>query len=182
VPLPFAFKIPFIVPAPPFAAGRTPVTPVVKGKPVTFVATIAEGVPNAGVTNVGEVAKTNKPVPVSSVIAVLRLAEDGVSSAVATPVPKPETPEEIGSPVALVRVPLAGVPSVGVVITGAVSVLFVSVCVPVNVTTAGSSVNVISLSLFPASSAVVIAMPDEPIRFNRARCVRFDPESVLMVW
>ena len=33
-----------------------------------------EGVPSAGVTRVGEVAKTNAPVPVSSVRAVAKLA------------------------------------------------------------------------------------------------------------
>ena len=38
--------------------------------PVKFVATPLAGVPNAGVTNVGLVANTNAPLPVSSDIAV----------------------------------------------------------------------------------------------------------------
>lgn len=41
-----------------------------------------------GVVNVGLVAKTSKPDPVSSVIAAARLALDGVPSHVATPAPK----------------------------------------------------------------------------------------------
>jgi hypothetical protein len=49
-----------------FAIGRTPVTPVVKGKPVALVSTRDDGVPKAGVTKVGLVAKTAAPVPVSS--------------------------------------------------------------------------------------------------------------------
>ena len=43
--------------------------------PVIFVPTSADGVPKAGVTNVGEVAKTAEPVPVSSVTAPDKLAE-----------------------------------------------------------------------------------------------------------
>jgi hypothetical protein len=71
------------------------------------------GVPNNGVTNVGLVANTNEPVPVSSVTAVIKLALDGVAKNVAIPVAKPETPVDIGKPVALVNVTDVGVPKVG---------------------------------------------------------------------
>ena len=37
---------------PPFAPGSIPVTPVVNGRPVTFVITPLAGVPRAGATNV----------------------------------------------------------------------------------------------------------------------------------
>ena len=74
---------------PPFAIGKVPVTPVVKGKPVALVKTIAVGVPNAGVTSVGEVANTKAPLPVSSVTAAAKFALVGVAKKVATPVPKP---------------------------------------------------------------------------------------------
>ena len=50
------------------------------------------GVPRSGVTNVGVVAKTNDPVPVSSETAAIKLAEDGVPKKVATPVPKEVRP------------------------------------------------------------------------------------------
>jgi len=55
-----AYATPFVVnaelePVPPLVAGNVPVTPVVKGNPVVFVNTPLEGVPNAGVVNVGEV-------------------------------------------------------------------------------------------------------------------------------
>ena len=40
------------------ATGKVPVTPVVKGRPVALVSTIAVGVPSAGVTKVGEVLNT----------------------------------------------------------------------------------------------------------------------------
>ena len=64
------------------------------------------------VVSVGEVAKTKlPPVPVSSVIAVLKLAELGVARKVATLVPSPLTPVDIGKLVQLVSVPLDGVPS-----------------------------------------------------------------------
>jgi hypothetical protein len=45
------------------------------------------GVPNAGVTNVGLVANTNAPEPVSPVTAAARFAELGVAKNVATPAP-----------------------------------------------------------------------------------------------
>ena len=47
--------------------------------PVILVPTNADGVPNAGVTNVGLVANTNDPLPVSSDIAVANSAEDPVN-------------------------------------------------------------------------------------------------------
>ena len=66
-----------------------PETPVETGKPVAFVNTPLAGVPKAGVTSTGDVAKTSEPVPVSSVIAAARFALVGVPSHVAMPVPKP---------------------------------------------------------------------------------------------
>ena len=60
---------------------------------------------------VGELPNTSAPLPVSSVIALARFALDGVAKNVATPVPSPETPVEIGKPVALVSVPPDGVPN-----------------------------------------------------------------------
>jgi hypothetical protein len=89
--------------------------------PVMFVPTSAEGVPRAGVTSVGLVANTNAPVPVSSVTAVRRFALEGVARKVATPVPRPETPVEIGKPVALVKVADDGVPRAGVTKVGEVA-------------------------------------------------------------
>jgi hypothetical protein len=99
----------------------SPATPVLIGRPVKFVATPLVGVPNAGVTNVGLVAKTNDPVPVSSVTADIRFAELGVARKVATPVPRPDTPVLIGRPVAFVKVPLVGVPRIGVTRVGLVA-------------------------------------------------------------
>jgi hypothetical protein len=99
--------------------------------PVMFVPTKADGVPKAGVTNVGEVAKTKEPVPVSSVTAEAKLADDGVPKKVATPVPKdvipvpplatgkvPVTPVVRGRPVKFVATPEAGVPNAGVTNVG----------------------------------------------------------------
>jgi len=97
-----------------------PATPVLIGKPVAFVKVPEDGVPNAGVTNVGDVANTNEPEPVSSVIAEARLALEGVAKRVAMPVPKPLTPVEIGRPVRLVATPEVGVPSNGVTKVGLV--------------------------------------------------------------
>ena len=47
-----------VIPVPPFATGKVPVTPVVSGSPVAEVKTIAVGVPSAGVISVGLVEKT----------------------------------------------------------------------------------------------------------------------------
>ena len=53
------------IPVPPLAAPNTPVTPVVKGRPVALVSIAAVGVPKFGVTRIGDVSTTNLvPVPV----------------------------------------------------------------------------------------------------------------------
>jgi len=120
-------------PVPPLVTGKVPVTPVVSGKPVALVRTSVEGVPRFGVVSVGEVPKTNAPLPVSSGTAVIRFALDGVASQAAIPVPSPETPVEIGSPVAFVSVPLAGVPRIGAMSVGP---LFRTTVLPVPVVVA----------------------------------------------
>ena len=74
-----------------------------------------------GVVRDGDIANTLAPVPVSSVSAAARLAEDGVAKNVATFAAKPDTPVEIGRPVQLVNVPEVGVPNNGVVRVGDVA-------------------------------------------------------------
>ena len=59
----------------------------------------------------GDEANTRAPVPVSSVTAEARFALEGVAKNVAIPEPSPETPVEIGNPVAFVKVPDEGVPN-----------------------------------------------------------------------
>jgi hypothetical protein len=110
-----------VMPVPPFATGSVPVTPVDRGKPVALVSVTDVGVPNKGVTSVGLVANTKEPVPVSSVTAVIKFAEEGVAKNVATPVPKPLMPVETGRPVALVKVAEEGVPNAGVTNVGLVA-------------------------------------------------------------
>jgi hypothetical protein len=116
-----------VFPVPPLATATVPVT--FAAVPVVFWLNVGQvyvpvlkspdvGVPRAGVTNVGDVAKTKAPEPVSSVTAEARLADDGVARKVATPVPSPDTPVEIGSPVAFVSVADRGVPRVGVTRVG----------------------------------------------------------------
>lgn len=61
------------------------------------------------------------PVPVSSVTALMRFAELGVARNVATPVPRPDTPVEIGNPEQLESVPALGVPKLGVTKAGEVA-------------------------------------------------------------
>jgi hypothetical protein len=115
-----AFGSERFAPVPPFAKGNCPVTPVDNGKPVAFVRVKAVGVPRLGVTRVGEVAKTSEPVPVSSVTAERRFAEEGVASQVATPDPR-FARLATGKPVQLVRVPADGVPMFGVTRVGEVA-------------------------------------------------------------
>jgi len=124
-----------------------PLIPVDTGSPVALVNVTLEGVPSTGVTNVGLLANTRAPVPVSSVTAEAKLAELGVARNVATPVPKPLIPVDTGNPVQLVNVPELGVPSTGVVKVGDVNVLLVSVCVvsvPTIVVVASGNVMVLS--------------------------------------
>lgn len=56
-----------VKPVPPLAIPRVPVMPVLRGRPVAFVSVAEDGVPNAGVTSVGLVAKTTAPDPVDVV-------------------------------------------------------------------------------------------------------------------
>jgi hypothetical protein len=79
-----------------------------------------DGVPRAGVTSVGDVAKTKFPEPVSPVTAAAKLALEGVPSQVPTPVPKPVIPA-MGNPVPFVKVTADGVPKLGVVKVGDVA-------------------------------------------------------------
>lgn len=72
-----------------------------------------------GFVSAGAVLNTNDPEPVSSETTEIKLALDGVVKKVATPVPRPDTPVAIGKPVALVSVPLEGVPRAPPLTTGA---------------------------------------------------------------
>ena len=63
-----------------------------------------------GFVSAGALLNTKTPEPVSSDTTEIKLALDGVVKKVATPVPRPDTPVAIGKPVALVKVPLDGVP------------------------------------------------------------------------
>ena len=82
--------------------------------PVMFVPTNADGVPSAGVTNVGLVDNTTLPEPVEVVTPVPPRATDNV----------PVVPATIGSPVALVNVAADGVPRSGVVNDGEFKCVF----------------------------------------------------------
>jgi len=132
------------------------------GNPVQLVNVPDVGVPSKGVTNVGLVANTKAPVPVSSVTADIKLADEGVAKNVATPVPRPLIPVETGRPVQLVNVPELGVPSAGVVNVGLVSVLLVSVCVPVVVTKGISAPVKPAVHKSLVSSQVMLALVDVP--------------------
>jgi len=110
-----------------FPSATVKVDPVAGAVNVTLLIVVALATPRVGVTNVGLVVNATVLLPLSSVRADARLALEGVAKNVATPVPSPETPVEIGRPVQLVSVPDAGVPRAGVVSVGLVSVLLVRV-------------------------------------------------------
>jgi hypothetical protein len=90
--------LPVIVVWSPVLVPLTAVVPVTESAgvlvPVTVTPLIevAVAAPKVGVTRVGLLAKTSAPVPVSSVTAAARLAEDGVPRKVATPVPRLVSP------------------------------------------------------------------------------------------
>jgi hypothetical protein len=96
----------------------------------TLLMLLAVATPRTGVVKLGLVENTRDPVPVSSVMAEIKLTLEGVARNVATPVPNPETPVLMGSPVQFVKVPELGVPRTGDVMVGLVSVLLVNVSVP----------------------------------------------------
>jgi len=121
-----------------------PLIPEDTGNPVQFVNVPEVGVPNTGVVSVGDVANTSKPVPVSLVTAVIKLALDGVARNVATPAASPLIPEDTGSPVQLVRVPDAGVP-----IAGATNVLLLRDSVPARVATVPSKSGTVRVLVVP---------------------------------
>ena len=88
--VPLVVRTPPFVPAldrpvPPLPIGRVPVTPVVKGRPVTLVITPLAGVPSAGVTSVGDVERTVDPLPVELVTPVPPLATARVPASVIAP-------------------------------------------------------------------------------------------------
>lgn len=130
-----------------------PLMPVETGRPVQLVKTPLAGVPRAGVTKVGLVANTKAPLPVSSVTAVARFAEEGVARKVATPVPRPLTPVETGRPVQLVSVPEVGVPRTGVTNVGLVRSALVPTAVWIAENSASNSVPLITFAGFPEESA-----------------------------
>ena len=134
-----------------------PETPVEIGRPVQLVNVPEVGVPNNGVVRVGDVANTKSPVPVSSVTADIKFADDGVAKKVATPAAKPDTPVEIGRPVQLVRVPEEGVPKAGVTRVGEVANTKAPLPVSSDITPSNSEdvVAANTLSLLP----VVVKVP-----------------------
>ncbi len=67
-----------VAPVPPFAIGKVPVTPVVKGNPVALVKTPDAGVPKAGEVNVGEVNVLLVNVSVPSKVAKVPVADGSV--------------------------------------------------------------------------------------------------------
>ena len=97
-----------------------PEIPELTGRFVAFVNTAELGVPKAGEVSDGEFAKTKAPDPVSSVIAEAKFALEGVAKKVATPVPSPLTPLEMGKFVPLDKTIAVGVPSAGLISVGLV--------------------------------------------------------------
>jgi hypothetical protein len=85
-----------------------PETPEATGSPVQLVKVPDVGVPNNGVTRVGDVLSTLLPEPVDVVTPVPPLVTPRV----------PVIPVDKGSPVQLVKTPDAGVPNAGVVNVG----------------------------------------------------------------
>ena len=160
------------IPVPPFATGKMPVTPVVRGNPVAFVSVRTDGVPRAGVTSVGELAKTKAPEPVSSDTAAAKLDDEGVARNVAIPEPSPEMPEATGSPVAFVRVSADGVPSAGVTSVGLLAKTLLPVPVLVTLTT-----SLLALS----AKAVDAVRPDRVVVPLTVRSVKKLPPPTLPI-
>jgi hypothetical protein len=102
-------KAPLVANVAPLSMVKVPVEEVMV-RPLILVAVAT---PKTGVTNVGEVAKTSAPLPVSPVTAAAKLADDGVAKNVATPAPRPVI-VPTGKLVAFARSMAEGVPKSGV--------------------------------------------------------------------
>ena len=106
---------------PPLLTNKLLIEP--ESEAVTDVAIIVPVPVIVGEVIAGDAENTTDPaVPVSSVNADAKLADDGVAKNVATLVPKPDTPVEIGNPDAFVKIlPAATVPRTGDVKVGDVA-------------------------------------------------------------
>jgi len=118
--------------------------------------------PMFGVIRVGVLAKTTDPLPVSSVRHWAKLAEVGVARNVATLVPSPLTPVDIGSPVQLVSVPLVGVPRRGVTRVGEVAKTFA----PVPVSSVSAAAKLAELGV-ARNAATPVPSPLTPVEIGR---------------
>lgn len=112
------------------------------------------------VVTVGDVAKTRRPLPVSSVIAAARFALDGVASTVAMPAPSPETPVPIGRPVAFVSVTDDGVPRAGVIRVGEFAKTIAPLPVSSEIAPAMPADNVVAVK---SDVALPIRIPDSDV-------------------
>jgi hypothetical protein len=140
----------------------------------TLLILVAVATPNTGVTSVGEVANTLTPVPVLSVRAAAKLADEGVPKNVATLAAKPETPVEIGRPVQLVRVPEDGVPKAGVTRVGDVA----NTNAPVPVSSVTAAIKLADDGV-PKKVATLAAKPDTPVEIGRpVQLVRVPEDGV----
>lgn len=117
---------------------------------------------NTGVERVGPVANTAAPEPVSSVSKAFRLALVGVVKNVAAPVASPETPVEIGRPVALVKVTLLGVPRAGVTSVGDVA----NTAAPVPVSSVKAARRLALLGV-AKKAATFVPRPEMPVETGR---------------
>ena len=122
---------------------------------------VAVAAPREGVVNDGEVPKTRAPEPVSSVIDVAKFELDGVPKKVATPVPKPLTPVEIGKPVPFVSVIKDGIPKAGVVKVGLLDKT--TLPVPVELVTPVPPFAIGSVPVTPAVSETLLIVLSAPL-------------------
>ena len=123
--------------------------------PVRFVTVPELGVPSAPLNTTGAPALPTL-----------------IARAVATPVPRPETPVLMGRPVQLVSVPLDGVPRIGVTRVGLFerTTLVVPVEVETPVPPEATAMGVVALTVVKAPAAGVVApiAPCKPVLVTEA--------------
>jgi hypothetical protein len=146
---------PAVIKEPPFTIVR--VADVAGAVIVTLFIEVAAATPSVGVVRVGDVANTLTPVPVLSVNADAKFADDGVPKKVATFVPKlvrPVPPFDAGS----MPVTPEAKSTLVIVLRSPSMVLFVKVSVvalPTNVSVAAGKVNAVMPATAVALSLVV---------------------------
>lgn len=149
----------------PAAALLFVVVPIIPDVEVKLIL-VALADPKTGVINVGLLAKTKAPVPVSSVTVAAKLLLVGVAKNVAILAARPVIPVLTGNPVQLVKIPDCGVPKAGVTKVGFVA--NTNCPVPVSSVIAAARLALVGVArnvAIPVARPLIPVLTGRPVQF-----------------